>query len=140
MNLISISYGTFAGWPSAAFLVLSSKDTPLDSGPLSEEQLSWIGSLLGIGGLVGSILFAWLSNLVGRKLALSLVAFPAIVSKKDDFSSKNQEYRNIQSLLDRLVSGNYCEQCNESVRGTIPERHFVRRLVCAGAVVCGRDC
>lgn len=81
MNLISISYGTFAGWPSASSLTLhSAKDSPLESGALTTDQLSWIGSLLGAGGLCGSIFFVWLSNRVGRKIALGLVAIPAIVS------------------------------------------------------------
>lgn len=80
VNLISISYGTMAGWPSASFLVLeSAKESPLESGPLNTDQLSWIGSLLGVGGLCGAIFFGWLSDQVGRKVALALVAFPAIV-------------------------------------------------------------
>lgn len=82
VNLISISYGATAGWPSSAALLLKSDQlTPLSCGALSNDQLSWIGSLMGIGGLIGSILFGWLADRAGRKLTLCLIALPAIVGE-----------------------------------------------------------
>ena len=80
MNLISISYGNSAGWTSSNYLLLNSEEnTPLECGPLSTEQLSWIGALLGVGGLVGSLFFGWLADTIGRKYCLCLISIPSMV-------------------------------------------------------------
>lgn len=54
-------------------------DSPLDYIP-SDDQLSWIGSILPIGGLVGPIVFAPLPGLIGRKSSLLLNALFFIAS------------------------------------------------------------
>lgn len=92
VNLISISYGTSAGWPSASSVwLLSDKLSPLAGDAAAADhltamnQLSWIAALMGVGGLVGSILFGWLSNHTGRKISLCLLAVPSIVKCDTDF-------------------------------------------------------
>lgn len=72
-NIIGISWGCSIGWSSPAIVKMTKDlpDSPLDYIP-SSEQLSWIGSILPIGGLVGPILFAPLPGIVGRKLSLML--------------------------------------------------------------------
>lgn len=54
-------------------------DSPLDYIP-SDDQLSWIGSILPIGGLVGPIVFAPLPGLIGRKSSLLLNALFFVTS------------------------------------------------------------
>lgn len=77
-NLISISHGAACGWLSPALLVLQSSNTPLDSGPLSVYESSWLGSVLCLGGLCGNLTFGFIANKWGRKKALCLLAIPQI--------------------------------------------------------------
>lgn len=72
-NLVGISWGTSIGWssPAIAKMTTNISDSPLDFVPTS-DQLSWIGSILPIGGLVGPILFAPLPGIIGRKWSLLL--------------------------------------------------------------------
>lgn len=67
------------GWPSAAFLALQSKDSPLQSGPLTTSEISWVGSILCIGGICGNMFFAWLSDKLGRKVSMLLAVLPLLV-------------------------------------------------------------
>ncbi|CAD7088652.1 unnamed protein product [Hermetia illucens] len=79
-NILSISYGTCVGWPSAAFLALQSKDSPLQSGPLTTSEISWVGSILCIGGICGNMFFAWLSDKLGRKVSMLLAVLPLLIN------------------------------------------------------------
>lgn len=74
-NFIGISWGTAIGWssPALAKMIEGLSDSPLDYIP-SNEQLSWIGSILPVGGLVGPMIFAPLPGLIGRKATLLLTA------------------------------------------------------------------
>lgn len=79
-NLMAWSYGSFCGWPSAAFLVLQSADSPMTDGPISNEEASWIGAIICVGGLTGNFFFGWLSNKLGRKVTLILTAIPMLAA------------------------------------------------------------
>lgn len=78
-NICTISYGTAVGWTSAAFLVLESDQSPLEAGPLTLSEIAWIGSLIGIGGVVGTLIIGWMCEKYGRKPALLFTAFPTLV-------------------------------------------------------------
>ncbi|XP_055858505.1 facilitated trehalose transporter Tret1 isoform X2 [Episyrphus balteatus] len=81
LNIASISYGAFCGWPSAGFLTLQSKtESPFEQGPMTNEQASWVGAILCAGGFVGSLLFSWLAERCGKKVGLLLVAIPSLLS------------------------------------------------------------
>jgi MFS family permease len=61
--------------------VLTSADSPLESGPLTPSQASWIGAFLCVGGFTGTIIFGWLADVLGRKLSTLILAFPEMVSR-----------------------------------------------------------
>ncbi|XP_055918187.1 facilitated trehalose transporter Tret1 [Eupeodes corollae] len=80
VNIASISYGAFCGWPSAGFLTLLSKtDTPFKQGPMTNEEASWVGAMLCAGGFVGSLLFSWIAEQCGKKTGLLLSALPSLL-------------------------------------------------------------
>ncbi|XP_065357204.1 facilitated trehalose transporter Tret1 [Calliphora vicina] len=79
VNIISISYGAFIGWPSASFVELQSSVSPLQSGPITNTEAGFIGSMLCVGGSLGTILFSWSADKIGRKRCLILIALPAIL-------------------------------------------------------------
>ncbi|XP_017155265.1 facilitated trehalose transporter Tret1 [Drosophila miranda] len=79
VNIVSISYGAFCGWPSASFLELGGEDSPLETGPLSNQDQGWVASTICIGGLFGGILFAWLAEKIGRRWSLLWMALPNLI-------------------------------------------------------------
>uniref|UniRef100_A0A1A9W0R8 Major facilitator superfamily (MFS) profile domain-containing protein n=1 Tax=Glossina brevipalpis TaxID=37001 RepID=A0A1A9W0R8_9MUSC len=78
VNIISLSHGGFCGWTSASFIELVSPNTTLKSGPLNNYEIGWIGSLLCVGGALGTIFFAWCADKIGRKRCLLLITLPAL--------------------------------------------------------------
>lgn len=57
---------------------MASIDTPLLSGPLTNVEISWVGSVNCIGGLLGSLFFGYLTSLMGSKRVALLLALPII--------------------------------------------------------------
>lgn len=78
-NLLCLSYGLATGWTSAAVPLLKSKETPLKSGPITNVEASLIGSILTIGGVVGTLIFGYAANKIGRKKSIFFMAFPQII-------------------------------------------------------------
>lgn len=66
------------GWISPALAKLTSDDTPLITGPLTNEQVSNIGSINCIGGLVGAISLGFFISLMGSKRALLCLTVPSV--------------------------------------------------------------
>lgn len=79
VNIISLSYGAFCGWPSASFLVLQSDESPLEDGPMSKQAAGWVGAVLCIGGACGTIFFGWCADRLGRRKSLMLIVIPALL-------------------------------------------------------------
>lgn len=79
MNLCTIGYGCSVGWMASAFLILTSDNCPLPTGPISMPEIGWIGAILGIGGLIGTVVVGWLANVAGRKNSMIFMAVPQIV-------------------------------------------------------------
>lgn len=78
-NIISYSHGFGVGWLSSALPVLTSKDTPLKSGPLTLDEISWLGGVYPLGALFGDVLFSVLLNCMGRRSSMMALALPNIV-------------------------------------------------------------
>lgn len=91
-NLIVFIYGIAVGWPSASLPLLQSNQTPLPSGPITLLEASTIGSILCIGGAVGTVLYGWFAEAFGRKWAMMSTFFPSIVSS-------NLTFRSMQKLF-----------------------------------------
>ena len=51
-NIMFTAHGTMMGWPATALPILLSENTPLKTGPLTNEQLSWVGSINAIGAVI----------------------------------------------------------------------------------------
>lgn len=64
------------GWTSPFIPYLLSSQTHLTSGPLTSDDVSWIGSLLSVGGFFGTIIFGFLTPRIGNKAALFLLVIP----------------------------------------------------------------
>lgn len=73
-----LSHGCVLGWFPPVLLLLVSDETPLITGPLTTEQLSWLGSVNCIGGLFGSFTFGFFTSLMGCKRAMLFLTLPSI--------------------------------------------------------------
>jgi MFS family permease len=72
-------------------LTSESNETPLTK-VLSVEEASWVGSLLALGALFGTLLFGWLSQKIGRFWASLLTALPEFVSfLRENFLKKKNK-------------------------------------------------
>ncbi|EDW63945.2 facilitated trehalose transporter Tret1 [Drosophila virilis] len=79
VNIVSISFGAYCGWPSSSFLELSSDASPLETGPLTKQDQGNVASVLCLGGLVGNVFFLWLAEKIGRRQSMLWVALPSLL-------------------------------------------------------------
>lgn len=78
MNIIAIGVGASIGWASPSLPLLQT-DNSILSEPLTPEDASWVGSILALGALCGTLLFGWMSEKLGRFWSTLLTAVPQIV-------------------------------------------------------------
>lgn len=71
--------------------------SPLPSGRLSLDEVAWVGSFLGIGGIAGTLAIGSLAGRIGRKHSIILLAVPQIVSAtiKPILCKKKKIFRNL---------------------------------------------
>lgn len=74
-----LGYAISIGWMANVFILYDSDASPLPSGRVQLNELAWIGSILGVGGIIGTIAIGWLTDRVGRKHSLMAMAVPQIV-------------------------------------------------------------
>ncbi|XP_064541797.1 facilitated trehalose transporter Tret1 [Drosophila montana] len=79
VNIVSVSFGAYCGWPSSSFLELSSDASPLETGPLSKQDQGNVASVLCLGGVVGNVFFLWLAEKIGRRQSMLWVALPSLL-------------------------------------------------------------
>lgn len=82
-NILALICGIASTWSSPVLTKLKDENN-LDENPFGEvistEAESWIGSLLSLGAVLGPIPFGLLSDKIGRKLTLLILATPLLVS------------------------------------------------------------
>jgi MFS family permease len=62
VNLLTVSFGFAAGWTAPALLVLSSDDSPLPSGKLTEQEISNVAAIFNLGAFFGNFVHAYLAD------------------------------------------------------------------------------
>lgn len=80
MNFLSLSSGIGCGWPSPVIPQLRSKNPPIGDGPMSDDQISWISTLLPIGSLLIIPFCGIIVERIGRKNFTQLTSLPHILS------------------------------------------------------------
>lgn len=79
-NLVGVGQGCAVGWLSPSLPILLSTDSPLTSGPITQTEASWIGSMIPFGGFFGTLFFGSLAYYIGSKHSLLYCTIPLIVS------------------------------------------------------------
>lgn len=78
-NIIMLGHGCIVGWISPAMPLLLSENTPLKTGPLTTDQLSWIGSINAIGALFGTFTFGLFTTKFGCKRTMTFLTIPSVI-------------------------------------------------------------
>ncbi|KAH8412744.1 hypothetical protein KR009_005256 [Drosophila setifemur] len=78
VNIIMFSHGLGVGWLSPTLTKIQNADSPLDFS-VNIDEISWLGSMLGLGSLFGNLTIAMLMERAGRKACLYLIAGPNAV-------------------------------------------------------------
>lgn len=73
-------------------VLLTSDDTPLPSGKMTMDEVSWVVSLLSVGAIFSNVVFGFVANHFGRKISLFLIGIPMIVSWIITWCAPNQFY------------------------------------------------
>lgn len=76
-TLSALAIGSCLSWTSSAIPMLQSGT---EETYISDEEGSWVGSLITLGACFGAFPTGYLSNCVGRKRILQVLAFPMIIS------------------------------------------------------------
>lgn len=76
---MTFTHGVGVGWLAPSLPLLGSENTPLDT-PVTIDQASWVGSLVGLGALAGNIIFGLVLDRLGRKVCMYFLAIPNMVS------------------------------------------------------------
>lgn len=79
MSLIAFAQGSAVGWIAPALAILKGADSPILEGQLSNEHLSWLGSVNSLGSICGGGSFAYLAARFGCKRAIHMLSMPAIL-------------------------------------------------------------
>ncbi|KAG4078589.1 hypothetical protein HA402_003236 [Bradysia odoriphaga] len=78
VGLFKLSDGMLIGWVSPNLILLQSNNTILPE-PLTEDQASWLPTIMPIGALAGILVYGFVTKLFGRKIPQLLVSIPAII-------------------------------------------------------------
>ncbi|XP_055295169.1 facilitated trehalose transporter Tret1-like [Sitodiplosis mosellana] len=78
-NLMFCAHGSMMGWPGPALPILLSENTPLKTGPLSNEQLSWIGSISALAAILGTFTFGFFTMFLGSKRTMLFLMLPTVI-------------------------------------------------------------
>lgn len=110
VDLLALTGDTTMTWTSPMFPKLNSTDpdeNPFGK-PISDDDASWIGSLVNIGAMIGPIFFRYLSDKVGRKITLLSIAAPHLIAFITLAFAKNVYLYFVARLLNGFsVGGSY---------------------------------
>ncbi|KAJ8977234.1 hypothetical protein NQ317_003809 [Molorchus minor] len=82
VNLLATSGDITLSWTSPVYPRLYSNDTSINpiGRPITEEEDSWLGSLVTIGATIGPFPYSFIGERFGRRIGLLCVAVPHIIS------------------------------------------------------------
>ncbi|XP_031629245.1 facilitated trehalose transporter Tret1-like [Contarinia nasturtii] len=105
VNLLIIGFGVTLGWSGPNLVVLKSNKSPLLTGKVTEDEGSWIASLLCFGCLIGNVFFGYVTSKFGRKTPLTMMTVPIIISWLLILFAQNVIYLYVSRILNGFVGG-----------------------------------
>lgn len=102
MNFI---LGSIQSWITPVIPILMSDNTPLITGPLNNEQMSWLASSGSIGAIIGNFAFSAVTSFWGCKQSTLWLALPSVGFWLFVYFGNTFEYLVIGRLVGGVVSG-----------------------------------
>lgn len=109
MNVVSFSAGTALTWSSPMLDKLSSagNENPFDRG-ITEDEGSWISSLLSLGAAFGPFIYGNLTRKIGRKYTLLGTGIPLLIGYLLMSFTKSIIFFYIARFLCGIATGGIC--------------------------------
>ncbi|EDW29084.1 GL18608 [Drosophila persimilis] len=104
VNIATFSHGLGVGWMSPVMRDLQTAQSPLDFAVLVQE-ISWIGSLVGIGSVMGNLLAGTLQDRIGRKMVMFGIAIPYSIFWCLIYFVQSVEYLYVGRLMAGMTGG-----------------------------------
>ncbi|KAH8368899.1 hypothetical protein KR200_001001, partial [Drosophila serrata] len=126
VNIAPFAHGLAIGWMSPVMRDLITDQSPLDF-PVLVEDVSWIGSLIGIGAMMGNTLAGTLMNRIGRKPVMIGLALPTLIFWSLVYFVQSVEYLYVGRLMAGLTNGAFyvvlptflSEIADDNIRGRL---------------------
>lgn len=80
VNLSSVCYGIILGWQSPSSPQLQSSSPPVGNEPMTDDDVSWLGSIVCLSGTLVTILLSIIPDKFSRKRFAYVVTIPLILS------------------------------------------------------------
>ncbi|KAG5684273.1 hypothetical protein PVAND_013509 [Polypedilum vanderplanki] len=80
VQLTAFIFGIVIGFTGPNLELFKSEKTPLKGGPITAEEESWIGSISAFGAIGFVLIYGWISERFGRKIAILLIGIPQTMS------------------------------------------------------------
>ncbi|ALC39241.1 CG14606, partial [Drosophila busckii] len=123
---ITFAHGVGVGWLSPTLTTIQTAQSPLDF-QVNIDEVSWLGSMLGLGSLCGNLTIALLLERMGRKFCIYLLAGPYACLWILIYSAENVGYLYAARFLCGFTGGAgyvvvpiyISELANSSIRGAL---------------------
>lgn len=127
VNMFVIGFGLNSGWTSPNIILLQSDQTPLPSGKITQDEASWIASIIAVGAFIGTISFGFVMKLFGRKWPLISLSIPMIGSWLLVLFAQNVYYLYVARIFHGFTAGAIVvmapvfllEIANDNIRGIL---------------------
>ncbi|XP_053955055.1 uncharacterized protein LOC128861157 [Anastrepha ludens] len=103
-HIMTLSHGIGIGWLSPTLLILQSPQTPLNF-KVTVDDVSWIGSIFGLGSLCSNIFFGLTADRLGRKTNMYLLGLPHMFFWIFNYFAQSVEYLYVARFCAGLTSG-----------------------------------
>lgn len=120
-----------------AIPILRSENTPLQSGPLTNDDVSWIGSISNVGALFGSLSLGYLISFIGCKRSILFITIPEVIFWLLIYFGDHYYYILFARVLHGYAAGGsitsiilyISEIANDNIRGSLGSSTLMTRAV-----------
>lgn len=104
-NMLNFLVGTIHAWITPVLPILMSDDTPLATGPLDNEQISWLASCGSLGAIIGNFIFSAITSWCGCKRATTWLSLPSVIFWLAVYFGTTYNHLMIGRLVGGIVGG-----------------------------------